>query len=228
MSHYEPPFHATADQREILQWVHEFARDQVRPVAAEWDEKEQTPWPVIEKAREIGLYSWPFIQQISADESGVLLPAVLEEMAWADAGICLSLFGTTLALTALLANGTPEQIGTWLEPLFEIDSRAAVAAFCSSESGAGSDVSALRTRAVRDGQDWVLDGTKMWATNGGIAGVHIVVASVEPEMGSRGHAVFLGSQSRTEDLQAWHSRQPHCRSSPRRGTSRARSTPRRC
>lgn len=189
---YVPPFVATEAEAEILGWVHEFAEKEIRPVAAHYDEVEHTPWPVIEKAHEVGLYSLDFITEVAANESGVLLPAVLEEVAWGDAGIALALFGTTLSVTALMSNGTPKQVGEWLPQMFEADGKPVVAAFCSSEANAGSDVSGIRTRAVRNANgDWVLNGTKAWATNGGIANVHLVVASVDPDLGSRGHAVFV-------------------------------------
>jgi len=118
---------------------------------------------------------------------------VLEEMAWGDAGICLSIFGTTLGVSGILANGTPEQIGEWLPQCFGTPEKLALAAFCVSEPDAGSDVSSLRTRAVYDeaNDEWVLNGTKTWITNGGIADIHVVVASVDPALGSRGQASFI-------------------------------------
>ncbi|MGH9165485.1 MAG: acyl-CoA dehydrogenase family protein [Acidimicrobiales bacterium] len=182
------------DQREIQAWVHDFAEQVVRPVAHEWDEREETPWPVIEEAARAGLYSLDFLAHIFADPAGLLVSIVMEEMAWGDAGICLAVFGTTLAVTAVMANGTPEQAAEWLPRCFVTDDgRPAVAAFGATEADAGSDVSALRTRAVYDEarDEWVLDGTKTFVTNGGIAGVHVVVASVDPALGSRGHASFV-------------------------------------
>ena len=182
------------DQRQLQQWVHDFAEHVVRPVASEWDEREETPWPVIEQAAEIGLYSLDFVANAFADPTGLLIPVVMEEMCWGDAGISLSLFGTTLGVSGIMANGTPQQIAEWLPRCFRDEQdRPAVAAFAVSEADAGSDVSALRTRAVYDEatDEWVLDGTKTWITNGGIAGVHVIVASVEPSFGSRGQASFV-------------------------------------
>lgn len=93
----------------------------------------------------------------------------------------------------VLANGTEEQIGTWIPQMYGDADDVKVAAFCSSEPDAGSDVASMRTRAVYDQakDEWVLNGTKTWATNGGIAGVHVVVAVVDPELGSKGHASFI-------------------------------------
>ncbi|HLI24038.1 MAG TPA: acyl-CoA dehydrogenase family protein [Acidimicrobiales bacterium] len=181
------------DQLQIQKWVHDFAEQVVRPAAHEWDEREETPWPVIQQAADIGLYSLDFVAQCFADPSGVLLPVVMEEMCWGDAGIALSIFGTTLGVSGIFANGTPEQIGEWMPQCFGTPEKIALAAFCVSEPDAGSDVSSLRTRAVYDEakDEWVINGTKTWITNGGIADVHVVVASVEPSLGSRGQASFI-------------------------------------
>lgn len=182
-----------ADQLAVRDWLHGFAADVMRPAAAEWDEREETPWPVIQEAAKLGIYSLDFYAQQYFDPSGVGIPIAMEELFWGDAGIGLSIVGTTLAAVAVLANGTDEQIGTWTPQMFGTPEDVKVAAFCSSEPDAGSDVSALRTRAVYDEarDEWVLDGTKTWATNGGIAAVHVVVATVDPQLGAKGQASFV-------------------------------------
>ena len=181
------------DQLQIQKWVHDFAENVVRPVAHEWDEREETPWPVIEEAAKVGLYSLDFIANSFGDPTGIQLPMVMEEMAWGDAGIGLAIFGTTLGVVGIFANGTPEQVAEWVPQCFGTPDKVALAAFAVSEPDAGSDVSSLRTRAVYDEakDEWVLNGTKTWITNGGIADIHVVVASVEPELGSRGQASFV-------------------------------------
>jgi acyl-CoA dehydrogenase len=181
------------DQLQIQKWVHDFAENTIRPAAHEWDEREETPWPIIEEAARIGLYSLDFVTNAFSDPTGLLLPVVMEEMAWGDAGIALAIFGTTLGVAGIFANGTPEQIGEWLPQCFGTPEDIRLAAFCVSEPDAGSDVSSLRTRAVYDEakDEWVLNGTKTWITNGGIADVHVVVASVDPSLGSRGQASFV-------------------------------------
>jgi acyl-CoA dehydrogenase len=181
------------DLREMRDWVHGFAASVIRPAAAEWDEREQTPWPILEEAAKVGLYSLDFFSQQWLEPSGLGIPIAFEELFWGDAGIGLSLVGSTLAAVALASNGTPEQIGEWLPQMFGGPGDVKLAAFCSSEPDAGSDVGAIRTRAVHQEAtgDWVLNGTKTWATNGGIADVHVVVAAVEPELGSRGQASFV-------------------------------------
>ncbi|UWE10123.1 acyl-CoA dehydrogenase family protein [Actinacidiphila bryophytorum] len=181
------------DQRSVRDWIHGFAADVMRPAAAEWDEREETPWPIIQEAAKIGLYSLDFYAQQFFDPTGLGIPMTMEELFWGDAGIALSIVGTGLAAVGVLANGTEEQIGTWVPQMYGDAADVKVAAFCSSEPDAGSDVGAMRTRAVYDEAtgEWVLNGTKTWATNGGIANVHVVVAVVDPELGTRGHASFI-------------------------------------
>jgi acyl-CoA dehydrogenase len=181
------------DQLQIQKWVHDFAENTIRPAAHEWDEREETPWPIIKEAAKIGLYSFDFVANAFADPTGLLLPVVMEEMAWGDAGIALAIFGTTLGVAGIFANGTPEQVVEWIPQCFGTTDHIRLAAFCVSEPDAGSDVSSLRTRAVYDEakDEWVLNGTKTWITNGGIADIHVVVASVDPSLGSRGQASFI-------------------------------------
>ena len=183
----------TQDQKDIRDWVHGFAEQTVRPAAAQWDEREETPWPVIQEAAKIGLYSMEGIAQFWLDKSGILFPIVNEELFWGDAGIGMSIMGTTLAVAGIQANGSPEQWGEWMPQCFGTEDDPQVGAFCVSEPDAGSDVSSLRTRAKYDEikDEWVLNGQKAWATNGGIANVHVVVAQVDPELKARGHASFV-------------------------------------
>ncbi|OMI34690.1 acyl-CoA dehydrogenase family protein [Streptomyces sparsogenes] len=186
-------FELDDDQKAVRDWIHGFAVDVMRPAAAEWDEREETPWPVIQEAAKIGLYSLDFYAQQYFDPTGLGIPMTMEELFWGDAGIALSIVGTSLAAVAVVANGTEEQVGTWVPAMYGDADDVKVAAFCSSEADAGSDVAAMRTRAVYDEakDEWVLNGTKTWVTNGGIAGVHVVIASVDPELGARGHASFV-------------------------------------
>ena len=181
------------DQLQIQKWVHDFAENVIRPAAHEWDEREETPWPIIQEAAKVGLYGLDFISNCFMDPTGILLPVVQEEMAWGDAGINLAIFGTTLAVAGIFANGTPEQIGEWLPLCFGTPDDIKIAAFGVSEPDAGSDVSSLRSRAVYDEakDEWVLNGTKTWITNGGIANLHVLVLSVDPELGARGQASFV-------------------------------------
>jgi alkylation response protein AidB-like acyl-CoA dehydrogenase len=174
-------------------WVHEFAESVIRPAGAEWDEREETPWPILEEASKVGLYSLDFYATQFFEASGLGIPVAIEELFWGDAGIGLSLVGSTLAAVSVVSNGTPEQIGEWCPQMFGEPGDVKLGAFCSSEPDAGSDVGSIKTRAVYDEakDEWVINGVKTWATNGGIANVHVVVASVDSALGSRGQASFI-------------------------------------
>ncbi len=218
-----PPFslELSQDQKDIRDWVHGFSENVVRPAAHEWDEREETPWPVIQEAAKIGLYGFEGMAQFFADSSGLTLPIVNEELFWGDAGIGLSIQGTGLAVAAIFGQGTPEQMGEWIPQCYGTVEEPKVAAFCASEPDAGSDVSALRTTAKYDDakDEWVLNGQKAWATNGGIADVHVVIASVDRELGSRGHAAFVippgtpgceqGAKVKKHGLRASHTADVH-------------------
>jgi alkylation response protein AidB-like acyl-CoA dehydrogenase len=181
------------DQTTVRDWIHGFALNVMRPAAQEWDEREETPWPVIEEAAKVGIYSLDFFANAMADPTGMTMVLVLEELSWGDAGLCMAIMGSTLAMAAIMANGTPDQVGEWIPACFGSPGDVKVAAFGVSEPDAGSDVSSLRTRAVylEATDEWVLNGTKTWITNGGIADVHVVVASVDSSLGSRGQASFV-------------------------------------
>src|SRR5436309_9261808 len=213
-----PPFslELSQDQKDLRDWVHGFAEGVVRPAAAEWDEREETPWPIIGEAAKIGLYGFEGLAQFWADPSGLTLPIVNEELFWGDAGIGLAIMGTTLGVAGIYSAGTPEQLIEWVPQCFGTPEDPKVAAFCVSEPDAGSDVSSLRTRARYDEakDEWILNGQKAWATNGGIANVHVVVASVDPELAARGQAAFvippgtkgleMGTKVRKHGLRASH------------------------
>jgi len=219
----EPKFtlELNQDQKDIREWVHGFAENVVRPAAEEWDEREETPWPVIEEAAKIGLYSFEAVGQFWADETGLTLPIANEELFWGDAGIGMAIMGTTLAVAAIFGQGTPEQMGEWIPQCFGTADDVKLAAFCASEPDAGSDVSGIRTNAKYDEakDEWVLNGQKAWATNGGIANVHVVIASVDRELGSRGHAAFVippgtagceqGAKVKKHGLRASHTADVH-------------------
>ncbi|MEU3306706.1 acyl-CoA dehydrogenase family protein [Nocardiopsis sp. NPDC006832] len=181
------------DVRDVRDWAHGFAKDVIRPAGAEWDEREETPWPIIQEAAKIGLYSLDFFANQWLEPSGLGIPVAFEELYWGDPGIALSITGTGLAAVSVASNGTQDQLFEWVPQMFGTADDVKLGAFCSSEPDAGSDVSAIKTRAVYDQakDEWVLNGVKTWATNGGIADVHVIVASVEPELGSRGQASFI-------------------------------------
>ncbi|MDQ3952221.1 MAG: acyl-CoA dehydrogenase family protein [Actinomycetota bacterium] len=184
-------FSLSEEQKELQKWAHEFAEKEIRPVAAQYDASEEFPWPVVKKAAEAGLYSVDIYLQAQQDPTGLTLPILMEETFWGCAGIGLAIFGTGLPLSALASVGTPEQLFEWAPKMFGTVEDPKVAAFGVTEPQAGSDVRSLRTRAVRDGDEWVLNGTKVFITNGQYADVYIIVATVDPELGHRGQASFI-------------------------------------
>ena len=190
------------DQKDIREWVHGFAEGVMRPAAREWDEREETPWPILQEAARIGLYGYEALAQFWADGTGLTLPIVNEELFWGDAGIGMSIMGTSLAVAAIFGQGSGEQIGEWIPRCFGTADDVKVAAFCASEPNAGSDVSNVRTKAKFDeaANEWVLNGQKAWATNGGIADVHVVIASVDRELGARGHGAFVVPMSEAKGI----------------------------
>jgi acyl-CoA dehydrogenase len=181
------------DQLQIQKWVHDFAEGVIRPVAEEWDEREEFPWPVVQEAAQIGLYGVDFLLNAMGDPTGLTLPVAIEELFWGDAGIGMAIMGSALAAAGISGNGTPEQVMEWVPQCYGTPDKVMLGAFCVSEPDAGSDVSSLRTRAVYDEakDEWTINGTKAWITNGGIADVHVVVASVDPELKSKGQASFV-------------------------------------
>ncbi|HEY5662857.1 MAG TPA: acyl-CoA dehydrogenase family protein [Ilumatobacter sp.] len=182
------------DQQQLQKWVHGFAEDVIRPAAHEWDEREEFPYPIVQQAAEIGLYGWEFMAEaMMNDPTGLTLPVAIEELFWGDAGIGMAIMGSALAAAGIASSGTPEQVMEWVPQCYGDTRKLQLGAFAASEPDAGSDVAGYRASARYDAatDEWVLNGTKAWITNGGIADVHVVVAVVDPELKSKGHASFV-------------------------------------
>src|SRR5215204_216876 len=184
-------FALTDEQREHRDHVRKFSREVIRPVARKHDQEESTPWEVIKEARKWGLQGLEHMQQMGADPGGQFGVITAEELHWGCAGIALAVQGSGLAAAGIAASGTPEQIAEWVPQCFGIGDEIALGAYAVTEPQAGSDVKSLRTTAKLDGDEWVLDGTKVFITNGGIADVNVVVATVDPALGHRGQASFV-------------------------------------
>ena len=106
------------DQKTLQEWVHGFAENVMRPAAHEWDEREETPWPIIEEAAKIGIYGLDFFANAFADKTGLSMMLSIEELAWGDAGLCMSILGTSLGVAAIMANGSPDQQMEWIPQCF--------------------------------------------------------------------------------------------------------------
>src|SRR3954451_11019177 len=181
----------TAAQHDLARRTHEFADKCVRPVALEYDQRQEFPWPVLEEAAERGFYSPLFYRDLIGDPTGLSLPMFMEELFWGCAGIGLAVVMPALALSAIGQAASPEQMLQWAPECFGTPGDLKLAALAISEPEGGSDVRNLRTRAHRDGDDWIIDGHKMWIGNGGIANVHVVNAVVDQQLGYRGQALFI-------------------------------------
>src|SRR2546423_6869674 len=181
----------TDEQVALRDKAHAFARNVIRPVAAEYDRAQELPWPVLEEAARQGLYQWELYAQLSMDPTGLSLPILMEELFWGCAGIGLTVVLPALALAAIRQAATDEQLVQWAPECFGTPGDIKLAALAVTEPSGGSDIRSIQTRARRDGSDWVIDGQKVFIGNGGIADVHVVVATVDPEAGHRGQGVFI-------------------------------------
>jgi acyl-CoA dehydrogenase len=185
-------FALNEEQLEYKDRCRTFASEVIRPAAATHDRDESIPWEVIKEARRQGFGGLESIQRSAADPDGQMSVIAAEEFHWGCAGIALAVSGSGLAAAGIASSGTPEQIMQWVPECFgsgEDDIK--LGAYAVTEPQAGSDVKSLKTTAKRDGDEWVLNGTKVFITNGGIADVHVVVATVDPELGTRGQASFV-------------------------------------
>ncbi len=184
-------FAYTDEQLEYKARCRAFARDVIRPAAPLHDREESTPWEVIREARKHGFGTLEGMQRSAEDEQGQMQVIWAEESHWGCAGTALAISGSGLAAAGIAASGTPEQIMRWVPDCFGDVENIKLGAYAVTEPQAGSDVKSLKTTAKRDGDEWVLDGTKVFITNGGIADVTVVVATVDPELGTRGQASFV-------------------------------------
>ncbi|MDQ6835968.1 MAG: acyl-CoA dehydrogenase family protein [Actinomycetota bacterium] len=181
----------TEEQRDLVDRTHRFAEDVIRPVAVEYDREQGFPWPVLEQATEAGLYSPLLYAQLNQDPSGLSIPLMIEELFWGCAGIGLSIVYPALALAAIEHAATPEQLGRWAPECFGEAGDIKLAALAVTEPRGGSDVRSNTTTARREGDEWVIDGTKMFIGNGGIADVHVVNATVDPDLGHYAQSMFI-------------------------------------
>ncbi len=184
-------FRLTDEQIEFQQKCRRFSTEVIRPVAAKYDREQSVPWDVIKAAREWDLHGLEYIQKVASDPDGLFGVIYAEELHWGCAGIALAISASSLAAAGIASSGTPEQIGRWVPECYGTGDEIKMGAYAVTEAQAGSDVKSLRTTAKRDGDEWVLNGTKVFISNGGIADVTVVVATVDPDLGHRGQASFV-------------------------------------
>src|SRR3954463_15686036 len=158
-------FRLTDEQQEWQQYCRRFSEEVIRPVAAKHDREQSVPWDVIREAREWKLSGLEYIQKMGSDPQGLLGVIYAEELHWGCAGIALAISGSSLAAAGIASSGTPEQIARWVSGCFGSDKELNPAASAVTEPQAGSDVKSLKTTAKRDGDEWILNGTKVFITN---------------------------------------------------------------
>ena len=184
-------FRLSDEQIAFQAHCHRFAEEVMRPAAPAHDRDQSVPWELIREARRWDLHGLELLQKMATDTDGISGVIYAEELHWGCAGIALAISASSLAAAGIAASGTPEQIGQWVPECFGLGDEVKLGAYAVTEAGAGSDVKSLRTTARRDGDEWVLNGTKVFISNGGIADVNVVVATVDPELGHRGQASFV-------------------------------------
>ncbi len=184
-------FRLSDEQLAFRDHCHRFAVEVMRPAAARHDREQSVPWELIREARRWDLHGLELLQKMATDPDGLFGVMYAEELHWGCAGIALAISASSLAAAGIAASGTPEQIGRWVPECYGLGDEIKLGAYAVTEAGAGSDVKSLRTTARRDGDEWVLNGTKVFISNGGIADVTVVVATVDPELGHRGQASFV-------------------------------------
>ena len=184
-------FKLSDEQLEFQQRCRSFAQEVIRPVAVKHDREQSVPWEAIKAAREWDLHGIEHIQRMATDPDGLMAIIYAEELHWGCAGIALAIQASSLAAAGIASSGTPEQIARWVPECFGMGDQIKLGAYAVTEAGAGSDVKSLRTTAKLDGDEWILNGTKVFISNGGIADVTVVVATVDPDLGHRGQASFV-------------------------------------
>ena len=182
-------FALSDEQRALRDLAREFATKEIRPVAADYDVRSQHPADVIAKAHEVGLMNPHIPEGYGGPELSAFEQILIgEELAWGCSGIATSIVANILGSLPVLLAGSEDQKREWLAPLL---AEPLLCSFALTEPGAGSDVAAIQTTAVRDGADYVLNGSKMFITNAGEAAWFVVFASTDRDAGRRGLSAFV-------------------------------------
>ena len=182
-------FALTDEQKALRDLAHEFAEKEIRPKAAEYDEHQTHPADVIAKAHEVGLMNPHVPEEFGGSGLGGFEGVLIgEELCWGCSGIGTSIVANILGALPMLIAGTEEQRREWLPPLLE---EPILTSFALTEPNAGSDVSGIQTTAVRHGDDYVINGSKMFITNAGHASWVVVFASTDKDAGHRGLTAFV-------------------------------------
>jgi acyl-CoA dehydrogenase len=182
-------FTLTEEQRDLREMAHDFAAKEIRPVAWEYDKHGTWPEAIIRKAWDVGLMNSQIPEAYGgAGASSLDGCLIAEELAWGCAAIATTLGANGLASAPLLLGGSEKLKKEYLGRLIEAP---LLASFCLTEPDAGSDVSGMRTTAVRHGDKWVINGSKVFITNGGYANWYTVYAKTDKDAGHRGISAFV-------------------------------------
>ncbi len=179
----------TEEQEFIRDIARRIAQEKIKPIAQEMDEKEEFPYDIVRALGQADLFAIPFPEEYGGLGGGVFdICLATEELSRACAGVAVTYAASFLGALPIMINGDEEQKERYLP---DLASGASLGAFCLTEAGAGSDASAITTTAVRDGDDYILNGTKQWITNGGEADVYTVIALTDKKRGVRGASAFV-------------------------------------
>ena len=182
-------FNLTAEQQALRELAHEFAQNEIRPVAPAHDRTGEFPWEVIRKAHKLGLMNLTVPEEYGGGGQKQFEECLLtEELSWGCAGITTSLSANTLGATPIVLAGSEEQKRHYLGRL---TSEPLLIAFNLTEPQSGSGSAAMRVTARKVGDEYVLNGTKQFITNGGIAALHSVFVQSDPERGTGGINAFV-------------------------------------
>jgi len=178
------------DQQLLRRSIREFAESELRPHVMEWDEAQQFPRALLATCAELGLMGIQFPEQYGgAAMSSVDYCICIEELARVDPSVCLSIAAHNgLGASHIAMFGTEDQKQQYLVPLA---TGRQLAAWGLTEAAAGSDAASMRTAAVRDGSDWIINGTKQFITHGGTGDLLVVMAVTNKSKGSRGISAFI-------------------------------------
>jgi acyl-CoA dehydrogenase len=182
-------FALTTEQRELRTLAREFAENEIRPRAADYDEHQTHPADVIAKSHELGLMNVHLPSELGGlGLSGFEGMLIGEELSWGCSGIAVSIIANTLGAAPVIIAGSEEQKREWLPPLLE---SPVLCSFALTEPDAGSDAARIKTTAERHGDGYVLNGSKMFITNAGHATWSVVFASTDRSQGHRGLSAFV-------------------------------------
>ncbi len=179
----------TEEQQEIKALARQLAEEKMKPVREKYDEEGIFPWDIVKQMAQTDLFRVLLPEKYEGFGGKVMdLVILMEELSRVDGGIALALGGTGLGMYPILLSGNEEQKQKYLPPIAD---GAKLAAFALTEANAGSDASGIQTTAVKDGDHYILNGTKQWITNGGEADIYTVFVLTNKSKGARGASAFI-------------------------------------